>query len=392
MGGRSTTVHDASPTARALLTLELIQNSPGITASRLADRLEVSERAVRRYVGILREAGIPVESARGPYGGYQVGHGHRLPPLMFTNTEALGLVMAVLEGHHAAGDPADPVGSALGKIIRVLPEPVAKPVDAVRKVRVGPPDPDATNPSPSPRTTALLVQACASSRRLRLGYRMGSGQPGQAGQAGHERVMEVDPWAVIVRHGRWFLLCWSHTKNARRVLRVDRVVTADVLTDTFTPPPGLDPVRTLEEHLSEGWKYRVEVVIDAPPATVAQWIPRSLGHLEAVGPERGPGHLEAVAPEHSRLTATTDEPDWYARQLTALQAPFRILEPRELREATALLGQRLLHAGSLPAPSSEEGSQEPPVPGSLTPPPYHRPPAPPSVPPAPVPDPAVGPG
>jgi predicted DNA-binding transcriptional regulator YafY len=70
---------DASPTARALLALELLQSSPGITADRLADKLGVSERAVRRYVGILREASIPVESVRGPYGGYHLGRGIRLP-------------------------------------------------------------------------------------------------------------------------------------------------------------------------------------------------------------------------------------------------------------------------------------------------------------------------
>jgi predicted DNA-binding transcriptional regulator YafY len=116
---------DSSPTARALLTLELVQDAPGITADRLADKLGVSERAARRYVGILREAGIPIESVRGPYGGYRVGRGLRLPPLTFSATEALGLVMAVLDGHHEAGDPTDPVGSALGKIIRGLPEAVA---------------------------------------------------------------------------------------------------------------------------------------------------------------------------------------------------------------------------------------------------------------------------
>ena len=64
---------DASPTSRALMALELVQGSPGLTAGRLARRLGVSERAARRYVGILREAGIPIDSARGPYGGYRVG-------------------------------------------------------------------------------------------------------------------------------------------------------------------------------------------------------------------------------------------------------------------------------------------------------------------------------
>src|SRR4051812_46138181 len=99
---------DSSPTSRALLALELIQGSPGITAGRLSERLGVTERAARRYVAILREAGIPLESERGPYGGYRVGRGLRLPPLMFEASEALALVMAVLDGHHEAADAADP--------------------------------------------------------------------------------------------------------------------------------------------------------------------------------------------------------------------------------------------------------------------------------------------
>jgi predicted DNA-binding transcriptional regulator YafY len=149
--------------------------------------------------------------------------------------------------------------------------------------------------------------------------------------------MEVDPWAVVVRHSRWYLLCWSHAKNTRRVLRVDRVTAVDVLDDTFAPPPDLDPAQTLEEHLAEGWKYEVKVVIDAPAATVAQWIPRNLGRLEAIDAD------------HTRLVATTDEPDWYAEQLTAIKAPFRIVGPRELREAVHVLGRRLLEAVTQPS-------------------------------------------
>src|SRR5215472_11197960 len=123
---------EISPTARALLALEAIQNVPGITAQRLGERLGVTERAARRYVAILREAGLPIDSVSGPYGGYQVGRGLRLPPLTFTAAEAMGLVMAVFEGHRNAADPADLVGSALAKIVRVLPEPAAGPVRALR--------------------------------------------------------------------------------------------------------------------------------------------------------------------------------------------------------------------------------------------------------------------
>jgi len=313
---------DASPTARALLALELVQGSPGITADRLADKLGVSERAARRYVGILREAGIPIESVRGPYGGYRVGRGLRLPPLMFSAVEALGLVMAVLDGHHDASDPTNPVGSALGKIVRALPEPVAAEAEAVRRTTA--PAPDRAAARPDPGTTAALVQACSNHRRVRLGYRS---------EAGSEWVMEVDPWAVVVRHGRWYLLCRSHTKDARRAYRIDRVRGVEVLDDTFSPPADLDPVAMLEEHLAVGWEYDVEVVIDAPVGTVARCVPRTMGLLQPINAET------------TRLVGSTSNPVWYAEQLAAVPASYRIVRCPELQEAARVLGQRLLSAG-----------------------------------------------
>ncbi|MFE7111471.1 helix-turn-helix transcriptional regulator [Streptomyces sp. NPDC057575] len=258
-----------------------------------------------------------------------MGRGLRVPPLMFTAVEALGLVMAVLDGHHPAADPDDPVGSALGKILRVLPEPVATPAQAVRTVTARGLDPEAV--TPSPETTAALVRSCAAHRGLRVGYRTGPGR---------ERVMDVDPWAVVVRRGRWYLLCWSQTKNARRVLRVDRITSVEVLDSVFAPPAGLDPAQALEEHLAEGWTYEIEIVIDAPADVVASWLPRSLGRREPV---------DAVT---TRLIGTTDEPDWYAEQLTAVKAPFRVVKSPELRKAVHALGGRLLRAGGGPI---EEG-------------------------------------
>jgi len=318
---------DTSPTARALLALELIQGSPGITADRLADKLRVTERAARRYVGILREAGIPIESVRGPYGGYRVGRGLRLPPLTFSATEALGLVMAVLDGHHDASDPTDPVGSALGKLVRALPEPVAAQAEAVR--RTAAPAPDRAAARPDPGTTTTLVQACADHRRMRLDYRT---------EAGSEWAMEVDPWAIVVRHGRWYLLCWSHSAHARRAYRIDRIRAVELLDDTATPPVDLDPVATLEEHLAVGWEYDVEVVIDAPVDVVARCVPRALGQLEPIGAET------------SRLVGSTSNPVWYAEQLAAIPASYRIVASAEVREAARLLGRRLLAAGESPPP------------------------------------------
>ncbi|MDY7101790.1 MAG: HTH domain-containing protein [Actinomycetota bacterium] len=235
-------MHDAtSPTARALLTLELLQAEPGIGAERLGHKLGVSERAARRYVGILREAGIPVESERGPYGGYRLGRGIRLPPLMFSADEALGLVMAVLDGHHDVSDPTDPVGAALGKIMRALPAPVAEHAEVMRRGASSAPDRGAVRPDPA--TTAALVRACSDHR-----------------------------------------------------------------------------------------SYEAEVVFDAPTTRVAPCLSPVLGRLEPLG--------DATC----RLVGTTDNPWWYAEELAAVPAAFRIVGGPELRDAVAVVGERLVAA------------------------------------------------
>jgi predicted DNA-binding transcriptional regulator YafY len=313
--------YDTSPTARALLTLELIQGSPGITADRIADKLGVSERAARRYVEILREAEIPIESVRGPYGGYRVGRGLRLPPLLFSPTEALGLVMAVLDGHHDASDPTDPVGSALGKIVRALPEPVAAQAEAVRQATA--PAPDRSAARPDPETTTALVQACISQRRIQLGYRS---------EAGSEWVSEVDPWAIVVRHGRWYLLCRAVEKDAMRAYRVDRVRSVEPLNDTFSVPADLNPVAMLEEHLSAGWEFDTEVVIEGSFDRVARILPRAVGRLEPAGEKT------------CRLVGSTSNPYWYAEQLAMLPVAYRVVGGPELRHAVRLLGERALAA------------------------------------------------
>ena len=276
---------DLSPTARALLALEAIQNNPGITASKLGVRLGVTDRAARRYVEILREADLPIESVSGPYGGYRVGRGLRLPPLMFTAAEAIGLVMAVLEGHRNAADPTDPVGGALAKIARALPASLASPVLAFRDVNA-PREPGAT--VVSPELVTAVIESCAATRRLRLTYRIGKPE---------DITMEIDPWAgrapaQPVVPARLVSNEAGATGAQDRPDRLDRGPGSE----SFTPPDDLDALRTLEEHLSQGWSHRVEVVVDAPVEQTSRWVARSLGRLEPDGPNR------------TRIIATTDEP------------------------------------------------------------------------------------
>ncbi|WP_375423037.1 helix-turn-helix transcriptional regulator [uncultured Friedmanniella sp.] len=313
--------HEISPTARALRALEILQARPGVTADQLADGLGVTERAARRYVAILREAGIPVESVRGPYGGYRLGRGMRLPPVVFTEAEALELVMAVLDGQHTAADAGDLVATALGKVIRALPENIGRQAAVLREHAAAAPDRRSARPDPA--VTSALVAAVAARRRVRLEYRNRDGDEWEA---------EVDPWSVVVRHGRWYLLCHSYRADAVRSYRLDRVQTVQQTPHAFTPPAGLDPVAALEANLGSGWAFDTRVVFEAPLAEVAPWVRTPMGRLEP----HGAGCV---------LVGSTGNPAMYAQEwLATIPFAFRVEEGPELRAAVAEVARRFAAA------------------------------------------------
>ena len=102
------------------------------------------------------------------------------------------------------------------------------------------------------------------------------------------------------------------------------------LEEAFEPPEDIDPVRAIEEHLAQGWRHKIEVVVDAPIEQVTWWIPRKQGLLTAID-------------DHTtRIQASTDERDWYAERLAAIAAPFRVVAPHELRAEVAKVGERML--------------------------------------------------
>jgi predicted DNA-binding transcriptional regulator YafY len=277
----------------------------------------VTDRAARRYVGILREAGVPVDSVSGRYGGYSVGRGARVPPLMFSTAEALGLVVALLRGWHGSIDTDDPAATALGKILRVLPDAAAAPAEALRRIVAQNPSDDAATPDPT--LTAEVAHACETHLRLQIDYRS---------RPGSDYQMVVDPWAVVVRHGRWYLLCWSLTADARRVLRIDRIVGAEPIDDAAAPPSGLDPIRETHD---------VEVHIAAPVDKIAPCVSRALGRL-------------APLDEHTcTLRGSTDDPTWYAAQLASIPAPFALIASDALRAELHTLADRL-NAAATPDP------------------------------------------
>ncbi|ABY23280.1 transcriptional regulator, HTH domain [Renibacterium salmoninarum ATCC 33209] len=312
---------ESSPTARALQALEILRSRPGTTAEELGTRLGVTDRAARRYVAILREAGIPVESIRGAHGGYRLGHGVRLSPVSFTETESLRLVMAVLGGKTTSQSSEDLLDSALSKVIRVLPDAVAQQARTIREYAATVPDSHLSPPEPSVAST--LVTAIAGKVSVLLNYRNAGGK---------ESTVEVDPWAVIVRFHYWYLLGYSHQAAAIRTYRLDRIGGVRPTNASFQPPEDLDPVASLEENLGQGWKFQTRVIFNEPFASVKPWISPTMGTLTALG-------------EGCVLVGSTSNPAMYVRErLAVLPFSFRIEDSPELLAEVSALAQRFNQA------------------------------------------------
>jgi predicted DNA-binding transcriptional regulator YafY len=171
-----------------------------------------------------------------------------------------------------------------------------------------------------------LVTAVANQRRVLVTYRAESGEQWDA---------EVDPWAVVVRFGRWYLLCHSHRAQAIRTYRVDRIRVARQTAHGFTPPDNLDPVAMLEENLGTGWTYPTRVVFHAPQEKVAPWIRPPMGRLEPAG-------------DRCVLIGSTRNPAMYAQEwLATVPFDFVVEEGPELRAAVATVAARF--SAALPA-------------------------------------------
>jgi predicted DNA-binding transcriptional regulator YafY len=304
------------------MALDLIQSRPGVSAAELAERLEVTERAVRRYVEILRDADIPVVSGRGRYGGYRIGRGVRLPPVVFSGPEALGLVMAVLDSPGGAPVADSLIGSGVEKLLRALPESVGRPASLLWQHTAAAP---VDIPRPDVALTSALVEAVATGHRVRIDYRSG---------AGRAWATEVDPWAVVVRYGLWYLLCRTDSGDIR-TYRIDRVLSVDQLPGRAEVPADLDAIGVLEANLGQGWPLQTRVRFRAPAELVQPWVRATMGRLEPDGDE-------------CVLVGSTNNPEMYAGEwLAPIPLSYVVEGGPELLQAVVALARRLQAAAGV---------------------------------------------
>jgi predicted DNA-binding transcriptional regulator YafY len=310
--------------ARLLRLLSLLQAHREWSGADLAERLGVSPRTVRRDVDRLRDLGYPVSASPGTGGGYQLGAGAELPPLLLDDDEAVAVAVGL---RTAAGQGIEGIGEtsvrALAKLEQVLPSRLRGRVSALNAFTV----PMLRGPGPSavdPAVLTELAHLCRDAERLRFEYRdHPRSRPGPGGEnaLGALTRRTVEPHRLVCTERRWYLVAWDLDRDDWRTFRVDRMVLKPPHGPRFTPrtPPAED----LAEYVSRGVStraYAAHAVVRllVPLHEAAERISPSAGTLEAE--TEGSCLLRTGAPNLDVMVIHV--------MMTGLE--FEVLEPAEL--------------------------------------------------------------
>jgi predicted DNA-binding transcriptional regulator YafY len=310
----------SDPAVRLLRLLGLLQRRSDWSAADLAERLDVEPRTVRRDVDKLRALGYQIQGIPGVGGGYRLGGGTDVPPLVFEDDEAMA-VAVVLGVSAGAAVPGIEKGAltALAKLDRLLPPRLRIQLAALRAATVS-----LVSPTETVSTESLigLAQACDNHQRATFAY---------VAQDGRRSDRRVEPHRLVATDRRWYLVAFDLDRLDWRTFRVDRASSVIVTGHTFEPRPIEDPARMVAEAISTaGYSYRAVVRMDASAAEVARLIPPHVGVTTADG-------------DQATVELGVDEFDWLAGYLIGLGVEFEVLEPSDLRQHFSALGRRLRH-------------------------------------------------
>jgi predicted DNA-binding transcriptional regulator YafY len=290
----------------------------------LAERLGVTARTVRRDIDRLRDLGYEVRAVPGPAGGYALGAGAVLPPMMLDDDAAVAVAVGLRSA--ASGGVAgmeEAAVRAAAAIERVLPERLKRRVDALHATVV--PLPSGTTPV-QPSLLGMVALACRDSERLRFSYTDGKGAASRR---------HVEPYRLVSAARRWYLVARDIDRDAWRSFRLDRITDPLPTGVRSCPADPPDAARFVAEGTStKPYRWQARVLLDAPASVVADRVPASTGVIEAAGTGQ------------CVLISGSDSLDAIAFHLAMLDIPFTPLEPPELRETCAALAARLASAAS----------------------------------------------
>lgn len=301
-------------TATRLITLIfLLQNQPNQKASELAEKLGVSLRTVHRYFGMLNEMGIPIYSERGPYGGFSLVRGYKMPPLVFTLEEAVSVVLGTGMVEELWGDLyREAARGALAKLENLLPEEQAREVAWARSSLVA----TGMNRADLKALTPVLEKlrrAIREHRSANMNYQS------QNSQVPHPSQRGLDPYALVHRWGWWYVIGFCHVHKKVRTFRVDRISDITLTDKTFNPLEDFD----LQTYMKSEFQTQPQVTACLRFETeFAGLVSENYSYWERVETKQD-GSVE--------VTFSAPTLEWAASTALAYGPAVEVLEPTELR-------------------------------------------------------------
>jgi predicted DNA-binding transcriptional regulator YafY len=307
-------------TGRVLAGLELLQSHGRMTGREMARRLGVDARTIRRYVVMLEELGIPITAERGRDGHYMLVPGFKLPPMMFTDDEALAVSVGLQAARGLGLAEADAaVAGAQAKLERVMPAALSRRVRAVGEtVSIGL---ARSTPPGDNRALGSLSEAAQTGTRVRMRYRA---------RAAEATERDFDAYGLAHRGGRWYAVGMCHLRGGLRSFRLDRIESVRPLATSFSRPAGFDALGHLALSVATLPRaYAVEVLLETDLQTAQRELFSAAGVLEWTGA----GVL---------LRGQVESLPWFARELARLPFAFAVQRPASLRSAVRTVARRLL--------------------------------------------------
>lgn len=312
--------------ARLLRLLSLLQTRRDWTSAELASRLDVTRRTVRNDVQRLRTLGYPVDARPGVGGGYRLGPGGTLPPLLLDDDETVAVTLGLRTA--AAGSISgieEASLRALAKLQQVLPSHLRHRVRALEIATVPMP---ARGPRVDPEVLTALASACRDHEVLRFDYVAHSGTPSRR---------RVEPYRLVNDRRRWYLVAWDLDHDDWRTFRVDRVTPRTPTGPRFVPRP-MPPDDEVAARVARGvdqatWRFRARVVVHAPAEAVRARLPVSVA-------------VEPLGPDRCAFEPGSDDPEALALHLGMLGADFEVVDAPELADALRVLAARFERAAT----------------------------------------------
>jgi predicted DNA-binding transcriptional regulator YafY len=312
-------------TSRVLQLLGLLQSRRVWTGEELAERLGVTGRSVRRDIERLRDLGYPVQASKGHGGGYQLGAGAALPPLLLDPDEAVAMAVCL---RLAAGGTIAGVGEsalrALSKLDQVMPNRLRSQVAAIHDSTVTL-TPNTSNPV-DPDVLMTLARACRDHEHVSAGY---------TDLRGNLTQRRIEPYQLVTTGRRWYLLAYDRDREDWRSFRLDRMSDVAACGSTFTARDAPDAATYISRSISSSpYRHIATVRYQESAGVVAQHFSPTSATVEADGPQS------------CVVTAGSDDPRRLALYLAMVDCDFEITGPPEVIAAARSMAERLLRAAT----------------------------------------------